>query len=74
MNIINKEQAKEKLYRPLTKSYLLPDEQWMLDNVISDMNRGNIDFALVKTDDQDGQIPKSSLVRSVEVWRRAPLS
>jgi hypothetical protein len=34
-------------YRPMTTSYKIPNEQWMLDRVIEDMDRGQIKFALV---------------------------
>ena len=33
-------QAKKDGYRPLTIGYELPEEQWMLDNVLADMKRG----------------------------------
>lgn len=44
-------------FHPLTTGYRLPDEQWMLDNVLADMRRGGITHVLVK---QKG---------SVAVWR-----
>ena len=45
--------------RPLTTAYYLPSEQWMLDKVLADMQRGNIEAVLVP----DGG--------GVEVWRKA---
>jgi len=41
----------------LTTPYRLPLEKWMLDNVIADMKRGGIKYALV------------SVGGGVEVWR-----
>jgi hypothetical protein len=35
-------------YRALTTPYQLPREQEMLDGVLADMRRGNIDHVLVK--------------------------
>lgn len=46
--------------RRMTTPYTLPNERWMLDNVIADMNRGGIAHALVEAPD----------VRNVEVWRK----
>jgi len=45
-------------YRPLTTAYHLPQEQWMLSNVIRDMRHAGIDFAVVQTSS------------GVEVWRK----
>ena len=59
---MNSKEATEKGYRPLTTAYNLPHEQWMIDNVMADMARGNIDAVLVGNDERP------------EVWRRAPLS
>lgn len=41
----------------MTRGYILPDEQWMLDNVLTDMRRGNIKCILI---DFEG----------TEVWRK----
>ncbi|MFA9263001.1 MAG: hypothetical protein ACEQSB_06685 [Undibacterium sp.] len=62
MKTMSEKDAKANGYRPLTTSYQLPKEQWMLDNVLADMKRGNIDTVLVP--DAVG----------VEVWRRAPMA
>jgi len=58
MKTITKEQAKAEGYRPLTTAYTLPQEEWMLNNIVADLRRGNINFALVAEDD-------------VRVWNRA---
>lgn len=59
-------QAKEDGYRPLTIGYELPEEQWMLDNVLADMKRGNVDTRLVPISSG------SKTIEVVEVWRKAP--
>ncbi len=41
----------------LTTPYKLPRERWMLNNVVDDMNRGNIRYALVQ------------VAYGLEVWR-----
>lgn len=51
--------AKEYGYRAMTQPYVLPQEQWMLDNVIGDMKRAGADYALVEVK-----------VEQVEVWRK----
>ena len=51
-------QAERAGYRPLTTGFVLPGEQAMLDNVVADLKRGCIDFALIKADS------------GVEVWRK----
>jgi hypothetical protein len=58
MQTITPGQARRSGYRPITTGYRLPQEQWMLDNVIADMRRGGIDHQLV-----DGEI-------GPEVWRK----
>ena len=58
---MNEQEAIKNGYRPLTTAYQ-PKEQWMLDNVLEDMKRGNIDAVLV---------PDSG---GLEVWRRAPMA
>jgi hypothetical protein len=52
-------EASKSGYQALTIPYMLPREQDMLDNVLEDMERGQIDHALV-------DISKDL----VEVWRR----
>jgi len=54
---MTKENALKQGYRALTTGYKLPNEQWMLDNVLADMKRGGIDAVLV---DDNG----------IEVWRK----
>ena len=56
--IMNTNGATASGYHPLTGGYRLPVEQGMLDNVLGDMRRGNIDHVLVK----DGV--------GLSVWRR----
>jgi hypothetical protein len=51
-------------YRALAGPYIVSEEQAMLDNVIRDMQRGSIEYVLVKNTDNRG---RSGLV---EVWRR----
>ncbi len=51
-------QAERAGYRPLTTGFALPGEQAMLDKVVADLNRGCIDFALIKGDN------------GIEVWRK----
>ena len=58
MNTTTIEKAKAAGYRPLTTGYILPSEQWMLDNVLADMSRAGADIVLV-------QIRKET-----EVWRK----
>jgi hypothetical protein len=59
MITITSKEAKAAGFRPLTVTYHLPREQGMLDNVLSDMRRGNISHVLVRN--RSG----------VAVWRRA---
>jgi hypothetical protein len=56
--LTTKEAAKAAGYEAMTDPYIIPTEGWMLDNVIADLQRGKIGFALV-------QIGLSG----VEVWR-----
>jgi len=58
MKTLNKTEAQEQGYNALTTGYNLPSEQWMLDNVIKDMNRGSIDAVMVTNGN------------GVEVWRK----
>ena len=51
-------QATEQGYRALTVGYQLPAEQPMLDAVLADMQRGQIEHCTVHTSD------------GVEVWRK----
>ena len=46
-------------YRAVTGSYQLPGEQGMLEKVLADLRRGDIDHVLVKAG------------RGVSVWRRS---
>jgi hypothetical protein len=48
MKTMKEEVAKARGYHALTAGYKLPDEQWMLENVRGDLQRGNISHALVK--------------------------
>jgi hypothetical protein len=61
MKTMIKKEAVNNGYRALTTGYVLPKEKWMLDNVLADMKRGNIDTVIVPVGNE------------VEVWRRAPL-
>ena len=58
MKTVNTRSARAAGYRALTIGYQLPAEQRLLDNVLADMQRGNIDHVLVK------------LPNGVAVWRR----
>lgn len=58
METLTRREAKKRGYAQLTLGYLLPGEQWMLDNVLADMRRGNINCVLVKCG------------LTVEVWRQ----
>jgi len=59
MNLTTKQQAKSDGYRPITTAYKLPEEQWMLENVLADMNRANANIVFVGEDQQ-----------SVEIWKK----
>jgi hypothetical protein len=48
MTTIDDKVAKARGYEPLTHRYRLPKEQAMLDNVLADMRRGNIDYVVVR--------------------------
>jgi hypothetical protein len=61
MKTITKQQAKADGYRPLTIAYSLPQEEWMLNNVVADMRRANIEFVLVA---------EPTLETEVEVWKK----
>jgi len=58
METITKQQAKAEGYRPLTTAYTLPQEEWMLNNIVADLRHGNINFALVAES------------TGVEVWKK----
>jgi hypothetical protein len=58
LSILNEKQARAEGYRALTRFYTLPDEQGMLENVMADMQRGQIDSVLV------------FVAEGVEVWRK----
>ena len=47
---LNRDEAKAAGYRALTISYQLPQEQPMLDNVLADLQRGNINHCLVESE------------------------
>lgn len=54
---MNNIEAKQKGYQALTVAYR-PEEQEMLDSVMSDMKRGGVDTVIVETD------------QGPEVWRK----
>lgn len=56
---VTHEKVEELKLHQLTEPISLNDESWILDNVMRDMKRGGIRFALVK------------IGRQVEVWRAA---
>lgn len=56
---LTKQMARDQKFRAMTNPYLLPNEQWMLDNVVEDMERGKADYALVEIKPNE-----------VEVWRK----
>ena len=60
MITLNRREAEAGGYRALTSRYCLPREQWMLDGVLGDMKRANVNHVLVR----EGV--------GVSVWRRAP--
>jgi len=59
MNLTPNQLATSDGYSPLTTAYKLPGEQWMLDNILSDMKRANADIVFVGEDQQ-----------SVEIWKK----
>ena len=59
---ITEEEAVALYMGGLTTPYSLPNEQSMLDSVIKDMKRGNIDYRLVKVTTKTG-------LGKIEVWR-----
>ena len=59
---ITEEEAVALYMGRLTTPYSLPNEQSMLDSVIKDMQRGNIDYRLVKVTTKTG-------LGKIEVWR-----
>jgi len=56
MNPLTTQQAQEQGLRPLAGSYT-ESEGWMIENVLADMRRGQIDHAVVTTEN------------GTEVWR-----
>jgi hypothetical protein len=48
MTTMNKRAAKAAGYRALTSRFRLPEEEGMLNAVLADMRRGNINHVLVK--------------------------
>lgn len=56
---ISYEEAAQRGLHPLTTPYKLPFERWMLDNLIAELRRGRIEYALV-----------GSSAEVVEVWRK----
>ena len=57
LKLLDTAAAKAAGFRPLTIGYQLPQERSMLDNVLADMRRGNINHCLVESNG------------SVSVWR-----
>ena len=66
MKITKLQSAQDAGFRPMTHPYKLPEERWMLDNVLADMRNGGIDVVVVDTTDLYYNQP------GVEVWRRQP--
>jgi len=58
MKTITKQQAKAEGYRPLTTAYTLPQEEWMINNIVADLQRANIKFVFVAES------------TGVEVWKQ----
>ena len=48
MKTMNRREATAAGYRALTSRYQLPREQWMLDAVLADMRRANVNHVVVK--------------------------
>lgn len=55
--VLTEAQALTQELQPMTTPYYPPGEDWMLKNVIADMERGKIKFALVQ------------IGLGLEVWR-----
>ena len=49
LKLLDTKTAEAAGYRPLTIGYQLPQERPMLDNVLADMRRGNINHCLVQS-------------------------
>lgn len=47
MTITTTKEARSRGLVPLTTAYTLPDEQWMINAVIHDMQRGQTEHAVV---------------------------
>jgi hypothetical protein len=59
MKYLSAKEAKHARFNAVTTAYRLPEEQWMVNNVLNDMKHGNIDTRLVKTHE------------GIEVWRKS---
>ncbi len=57
--VLTEKAARKDGYHSMTKPYALPDESWMLANVVADMKRTGADFVLVEMKPEQ-----------VEVWRK----
>jgi hypothetical protein len=49
LKLLDKKSAAAAGFRPLTIGFLLPQERPMLDNILADMRRGNINHCLVQS-------------------------
>jgi hypothetical protein len=58
MKTIKRSVAESKGYRALTNAYRLPDEQWMLDRITADLERGKCNAVIVEVEG------------GFEVWRK----
>lgn len=56
-------EADERGYRPFAGDYSLPNEQWMVDNVVKDMEQGNVDICFV-----------GKGYKKIEIWRKGGLN
>jgi hypothetical protein len=69
--LITPTEAATRGLRPLTTTYS-PSEQWMVENVVADMKRGNIDHALVTVEvygDYSAKTQTRPILQRTEVWR-----
>lgn len=57
---MTKKDAEECLFAPLTKHYTI-DEEWMLNRVILDLQKDDIEFVLVSV--------KHCNTKGIEIWR-----
>ena len=44
---MTKEHAEKLGFKSMTRPYILPEEHWMLANVLSDLARGNIEALII---------------------------